>query len=123
MSNAYSANIAWQLAEGRRNFGATVTYKGSDYKVTTETISGAPAGESGLSLLVKDGLKQYSASLDPRLFRFSPDEFAPVTEVDCPKEKDIIIWHFLMYEITSVTFDDMSGDTHGINCYALRKIY
>lgn len=123
MSNAYSENIAWQICEARRDSGQTVVYESEDYKVRTKPVAGAECGVQGLPKEIKDNLDVYIAALDPRVFRFSPDEFAPTTDVPVPCEQKLLVWYSLTYLITRVTFDDAGDDTNAIDCYCLRKIW
>lgn len=123
MANQYSQKIAWQLKRGRDLDGVRITFNDTDYRATTETTSGANCGMQGLSSDIKNDLLQYEASLDPRIFVLSPQDFDPITDVLCPQEGDSIIWHSLEYLVTRLTFDDLNDDTIGIQLYCLRKIF
>jgi hypothetical protein len=115
----YSENINWQLQSLRQDRGSRVFFRGVEYRVSTESVAGAQVGQQALPV---ESVGPLIAAADPRIFRFSPAFFRPVTEIDPPQENEEILWHNLRYRITRVNYDDESTDTHAINCYAYRMV-
>jgi hypothetical protein len=122
MPSAYSENVNWQLEAVRDRNGSPVIFNDVEYRVTTESVSGANVGIQGLPMAQKMTLTVFIASADPRVFRFSPSQFVPVTDVLPPMEGDELHWHNLVYRVTRITYDDYNDDTHAIMVYAYRKV-
>lgn len=116
---SWSQDYAWHLQDLRDGQGTTVTFNGIDYRVTTESVSGAKVGVQNLP---DDALGVYIASADPRVFRFSPQYFQPITDVRPPQEGNELIWHGLRYRITLANYDDADEDTNGLNVFAYRQV-
>jgi hypothetical protein len=115
-----SAGLAKTLKVFQKLTGQTVTFNGVDYTlINTEQVSGALAGEQGVPRL---GLGVDIASTAPRLFVFSPFDFAPYTDVAPPQNGNFLVWCGWNYRVTNPDLSNMSTDTLGILIYALRAI-
>jgi hypothetical protein len=93
--------------------------EGPPFRVITKPVAenltgGKEVPVATLSVLI--------ASLDSRVFEFSPVDFDPYTTLRPPKEKDIVNWHTFDYFLSHVTYGDDGPDTLTIYCYGLRMV-
>lgn len=121
MSN-HDETYAWQLADLREEIGTTVTFRGEDFRVIAEEVSGAVVGMNGLPSATRESIGVSIAELDPHKFVFSASEFDPYYDRTPPKPLEQLIWHGLIFVITNVTYHDVGHDTtSGVVCFALKK--
>lgn len=125
-----TANIANLLDGFRKSYsGQPILFNGVIYYGHVESVTGAKAGVNGLPATVKALFQQYTASLDPVIIQFSPQDFRSETRPDlplAPMEGDELTINQLIYQVTAFTFDN-AGGTHAdaitLPIFALRKIY
>lgn len=103
----------------RRRLGAEVTFRTNTFKASSTKASSSDAGTRSLP---DDKFGVFFASTDPRVFSFSPTDFAPYTAEATPANEEQLTWHGSQYLITHVAFEDIGPDTHSILVYAYRLL-
>lgn len=106
-------DTAWRLHQLRGDRGTPVYFNGVKYFVTTEEKAGVTSGTQ----FIPNTTGPFEANLDPRVFRFSPDQFIPTTDINPPVMGDTISWHSRDYVVSHVSADDTHEDTHAIAVY------
>lgn len=114
-----SANLARQLYRFRQETGVPITFRGKTFRVRTEEVSGAKAGAQAVP---QKTLGIYLAAAAPRMFYFSPQDFAPTTDEPLPQERETVIYSGLEYVLTHPDADAVGDDTVGLPMYGLRNI-
>ncbi len=115
-----SEAIAANFKRLRDRYGEDVLFNGNTYRCRTSMTSGANAGQQSVS---RETFGIFIASSAPRVFDFSPEDFAPTTEVPPPQEGNELQRNGLIYVITAVDYVNIDTDTVAIYCETLRKIW
>lgn len=115
-----SERLQRQLEAFRNTYGELVEFNGVEYRCFVEEVTGAKAGQQGVSQAT---FGVFVASTAPAIFDFNPRDFAPWTEVQQPGQGDELIRNGLIYVVTSFDFENVDTDTDGFYCYAMRKIW
>jgi hypothetical protein len=108
-----------QLKRARNRTGVDVRYNGKTYRATTSVVAGAITGAQTLSI---ETFGPFVASADSREFQFSPQDFAPWTDVLAPQEGQILEYNGLRYLVTALVFEALRDDTTAVICRAFRHI-
>ena len=103
----------------RRKAGNPVTFNGETYWVYTKEVASSKAGSQALET-AKYGV--FIATAAPRLFDFSPLDFAPYTDVDPPIDGDTLQWMAWEYLLTHPDAVNVGNNTQAVFCYGYRLI-
>lgn len=114
-----SDQFGWQLSAHIQKFGAQIEYRGQTYRCIPEK---GVTRDVGTDLLPNTSLGVYKASEDPTIFLFDPQDFQPTTGTPPPQEGEELVWHQLRYQITHVTYEDVSDNTAVVVVYAFRMV-
>lgn len=115
-----SEKIAAIKQRHRQRYGEDIILRGVVYRCRTVEATGAKAGETAIPRGVY-GI--YIAASVPRLFDFSPADFAPTTNILPPIEGEEVTRNALIYVLATVDYENVDTDTVSIYCYGLRKIW
>jgi len=116
---SYIQKKALDLARATQRYGTDTVFKGRTLRAIPKEVA---SNKTGTTALPQVTFGVYVAAADSHCFWYPARNFAPVTTLLAPAEKDIIVWHGLNYLVTHATFDDQGGDTVGVLVYCYRYI-
>lgn len=103
----------------RERNGTAVLFNGATYYVYAKKST---MSDTGASDLKADVFGVFLAAAAPRVFNFSPLDFAPFTVVEPPQEGAVVVWMGWNYLITKPDVSNLGDSTVDLLMYGFRMI-